>query len=81
MININECKAHMYDIIGAIYEVRKEMGVGLNENHRAQLFNYMHLLKFRCGILVNFAPRHLELERYLYDEDKDEILNMYGNPI
>ena len=140
MININECKAHMYDIIGAIYEVRKEMGVGLNEhcyqeafemqltemnivyerekafnphfhgkklkssfrldflckenviveckavsilneNHRAQLFNYMHLLKFRCGILVNFAPRHLELERYLYDEDKDEILNIYGNPI
>ena len=33
------------------------------------------------GILVNFAPRHLELERYLYDEDKDEILNIYGNPI
>ena len=29
MININECKAHMYNIIGAIYEVRKEMGGGV----------------------------------------------------
>ena len=38
MININECKAHMYDIIGAIYEVRKEMGVGLNENCYQEAF-------------------------------------------
>ena len=53
----------------------------LNENHRAQLFNYMHLLKYRYGILVNFAPKFIEIERYLYDEDTDEILNMNGNPI
>lgn len=25
-------------------------------NHRAQLFNYMRLLKKQCGILVNFYP-------------------------
>lgn len=133
-------KAYMYDVIGALYEVRNEMGIGLNEscyqealemqlqemhiqyeremafspyfhgkklkasfrldflcknniiveckavseindNHRAQLFNYMHLLKLNCGILVNFAPRHLELERYLYDEDLDDIINIYGAPI
>ena len=140
MVGIKESKAYMYDVVGAIYEVRKEMGVGLNEscyqealemqlqeigvsykremafnpyfhgkkmkasfrldflcknniiveckavselneNHRAQLFNYMHLLKYRYGILVNFAPKYFEIERYLYDEDTDEILNMYGNPI
>ena len=28
----------MYDIIGAIYEVRKEMGVGLNENCYQEAF-------------------------------------------
>ena len=41
----------------------------------------MHLLKYRYGILVNFAPKYFEIERYLYDKDTDEILNMYGNPI
>lgn len=140
MVDVKESKTYMYDVVGAIYEVRKEMGVGLNEscyqealemqlqeigvsykremafnpyfhgkkmkasfrldflcknniiveckavselneNHRAQLFNYMHLLKYRYGILVNFAPKYFEIERYLYDEDTDEILNMYGNPI
>lgn len=140
MINIQESKKHIYDVIGAMLEVRKGMGVGLNEscyqealemqlqemniqyeremafnpsyhgrkmkasfrldflckediiveckavtalneNHRAQLFNYMHLLKYRYGILVNFAPRFTEIERYLYDEETDEILNMNGNPI
>ncbi len=140
MVDVKKSKAYMYDIVGALYEVRKEMGPGLNEscyqealemqlqeadifyerekafnpyyhgkkmkasfrldflcksniiveckavaelneNHRAQLFNYMHLLKFRYGILVNFAPKHFEIERYLYDEDSDEILNMFGHPI
>ena len=32
MVGIKESKAYMYDIVGAIYEVRKEMGVGLNES-------------------------------------------------
>lgn len=30
--------------------------------HRAQLFNYIRLLKRPCGILVNFAPRNYDLE-------------------
>ena len=32
MVGIKESKAYMYDVVGAIYEVRKEMGVGLNES-------------------------------------------------
>ncbi len=140
MINAKECKVYLFDILGALYEVRNELGVGLNEscyqealemqlkeikmpykremafnpyyhgkkmkssfrldflckdnviveckavselneNHRSQLFNYMHLLKFPYGILVNFAPKHFEIERYLYNVDTNEICNIYGDPI
>ena len=31
MINLNEAIQHVYDIVGAIYEVHKELGAGLNE--------------------------------------------------
>lgn len=46
----------------------------LTDIHRAQLFNYMRLLKMPCGILVSFAPRYLELERYFYDDETQNIL-------
>lgn len=49
--------------------------------HRAQLFNYMRLLKKPCGILVNFAPRNYILERYLYDQESNNILGIDGNVI
>ena len=49
--------------------------------HRAQLFNYMRLLKKPCGILVNFAPRNYELERYLYDNATNNILGIDGRII
>ena len=140
MVEIEESKKFMYDIVGAIYEVRNELGIGLNEscyqealemqlkemnvsyerelsfhplyhgkkmsasfridflckkdiiveckavtflseNHRAQLYNYMRLLRINHGILVNFAPKCLELERYLYDDENNEIFNMFGKPI
>ncbi len=53
----------------------------LISGHRAQLFNYMRLLKKPCGILVNFAPRNYDLERYLYDRDSNNIINMDGKVI
>jgi GxxExxY protein len=31
MIDIELLKKHMYDVVGAIYEVHKELGAGLNE--------------------------------------------------
>ncbi|MBQ9822833.1 MAG: GxxExxY protein [Muribaculaceae bacterium] len=31
MIDIESLKKHLYDIVGAIYEVHKELGAGLNE--------------------------------------------------
>ena len=43
-------------------------------DHRAQLFNYMRLLKMPCGILVNFMPQYAEIERYFYDDEKRTIV-------
>ena len=138
MIDISKQKAHIYDVIGAIHEVHKELGPGLNEhcyqegmqeqlseqqiiferekvfhptyhgktlhaeyrldflckgdiiiecksvselsnNHRAQLFNYMRLTQFPCGILVNFAPSFATIERYFYDSEIREILTVDNN--
>ena len=50
----------------------------INSEHRAQLFNYMRLTKLRAGILVNFAPSFMEIERYFYDADSNEILTFDG---
>lgn len=49
--------------------------------HRAQLFNYMRLLKKPCGILVNFAPKFATIERYLFDKEEDNIMSMDGSVI
>lgn len=125
-------KQEMYNVVGAIYAVRQELGLGLNEScyqeglqielsergipfqreaafhpiyrghvmetsfridflcydkiivecksveslqqvHRAQLFNYMRLLRKPCGVLVNFAPTTAQVERYLLDDETGEI--------
>ena len=140
IIDTKKYKAHIYDVIGAIHEVHKELGPGLNEycyqegmqmqlqeqgipfkrelsfhptyhgepmeslyrvdflckddiivecksvnelinNHRAQLFNYMRLLKSSCGILVNFAPSFATIERYFYNDDAKVIFNVDGKVI
>jgi hypothetical protein len=41
----------------------------------------MRLLKKPCGILVNFAPKNYEIERYLYDKDNNRILGIDGKII
>ena len=137
MIDISELKQHMYDVVGAIHDVHKELGAGLNEycyqeglqlqleesgipfqrelsfhphyhgremsaeyrvdflckdniiveckavtelisNHRAQLFNYMRLLQFPCGILVNFAPQFATIERYFLDTERNAVIRTDG---
>lgn len=49
--------------------------------HRSQLFNYLRLKKFPCGILVNFAPRFATNERYFYDKEAGEVLTVNGNVV
>ena len=140
MIDIEALKNYAYDTVGAIHEVHKELGPGLNEKiyqeglqlellernipfkrelifhptyhgkamdstyrldfmvndniivelksvesltseHKAQLFNYMRLLKVSVGILVNFYPRFAEIERYFFNSDDNEIYGSDGFPI
>ena len=130
----------MYEIVGAIHEVHRELGPGLNEScyqegfqmelteqeipflrelsfypkyhgrqistsfridflckndiivecmavselipvHRAQLFNYMRLLRKPCGILVNFSPKFATIERYLFDIEEANIMGVDGSVI
>ena len=52
----------------------------LTSTHRAQLFNYMRLLKIQCGIIVNFYPKFATIERYFCDADNLEILTSGGIP-
>ena len=137
MIDIEALKNYAYDTIGAIHEVHKELGPGLNEKiyqeglqlelsernilyrqeltfhpmyhgkemdatyrldflvnddiivemksvesltseHKAQLFNYMRLLKVSVGILVNFYPRFAEIERYFFNPEDNEIYGSDG---
>lgn len=138
MIDISALKSHIYDVVGAIYEVHKELGPGLNEYcyqegfsmqlseqnivyqrektfhpvyhgklmaseyrldflckesiiveckavqelaniHRAQLFNYLRLTKYPCGILVNFSSSYAIVERYLFDKEANEVLTVDGH--
>lgn len=140
MMDINKNKELLYNIVGILYDVHKELGAGLNEavyqeglkielelqdiqfekevsfhpiykgkemeslyrldflidddvivelkavseltdDHRAQLFNYMHLRKPIAGILVNFATRSCQIERYMYDMERNVVLTMDGFPI
>lgn len=140
MVNAKGLVRHMFDVVGAIHEVHRELGPGLNEycyqeglemelqeqgieyqreltfhplyhgkemkaeyrldflckgdivvelkaveklgsDNKAQLFNYMRLRKAPCGIIVNFAPKYAEIERYLYDAESDEILTTEGKPL
>ena len=50
----------------------------LTTDHRAQLFNYMRITKHRMGLLVNFAPAYMEIERYFYDPETNDILTYNG---
>ena len=53
----------------------------LTNEHRAQLFNYMRITQMQAGVLVNFAPSYMELERYLYDPNTNEMMTYNGEKI
>ena len=139
MIDIDNLKEHVYDIVGALHAVHDGLGAGVNEYcyqealelelsdrgipfvrersfhpvykgrelkaeyrldflckgdvvleckavtallpvHRAQLFNYMRLLKLPCGIIVNFFPPYAAIERYFYDAENNVLLGADGKP-
>ncbi len=53
----------------------------LTNEHKAQLFNYMRLMKASVGILVNFYPKFAEIERYFFDSESNEVYASDGFPI
>lgn len=59
-----------------IVECKSIQKIGIEQ--RAQLFNYMRLCEMPVGILVNFAPRYAEIERYFYDAETKEICGIDG---
>ena len=138
--DIEESKQYIFDIVGAIYDVHRKLGPGLNEyvyqegleielahrniafskevsfhpfydgvkmnaeyrldflckgnvivelksvstlndNHRAQLFNYIRLTGASAVILVNYAPIFAEIERYFYNSESREIYTTAGQRI
>ena len=140
MIDTAKLREHIFDVIGAIHNVHKVLGAGLNEScyqeglqieltqnnipfkrevsfhptyqghlmeatfridflcksdiiieckdvpkliadHRAQLFNYMRLLKHPCGIIVNFASKNAKVERYFFDRETNDIIAVDGHVI
>ena len=47
----------------------------INNEHRAQLFNYLRITQSNAGVLLNFGnPSRLISERYLYDETSDSFV-------
>ncbi|WP_407405174.1 GxxExxY protein [Sodaliphilus sp.] len=46
----------------------------LNSEHRAQLINYMRITKTNRGLLINFGEKSLRVERYIYQQDKDDFI-------
>ena len=137
MTDLQQLKDYMFDVVGALYEVHKELGPGLNEycyqeglriqleeqkipfekeltihptyhgkkmdaiyrvdflckgnivvecksvdilnsDMRAQLFNYMRLLNCPCGIIVNFAGKKVDIQRFFFNDKTRDILTVDG---
>ncbi len=46
----------------------------LTSEHRIQLFNYMRLVNIKWGLLINFGPEGIDLERYYYNQKTNKCI-------
>lgn len=51
----------------------------LNDDHAAQLLNYLKATKIEVGLLLNFGPQ-AEVRRKIYDNDRKGSLSWTQNP-
>lgn len=47
--------------------------------HRAQLFNYLRLLKMPAGIIINLGEKSLYSEKYIFDEKENRCYIVNSN--
>ena len=55
----------------------------LTSEHRLQLFNYLRLVNMPWGVLLNFSPRGVEIERYYFDAEQNKMIlfDRFGNAV
>lgn len=55
----------------------------LTSEHRLQLFNYMRLVNIEWGLLINFGPLGVDIERYRYYPKTNtvKLFNRYGDAV
>ncbi|MBQ0057651.1 MAG: GxxExxY protein [Bacteroidales bacterium] len=55
----------------------------LTSEHRLQLFNYLRLVNMSWGVLLNFSPHGVEIERYHYDAAHNQMIlfDRFGNSV
>jgi len=51
----------------------------LNDDHAAQLLNYLKATEIEVGLLLNFGPQ-AEFRRKIYDNDRKGSLSWIQNP-
>lgn len=72
-------KFYQMDIVVGDVVVELKSVDELNSAHRAQLFNYLRLMKKPVGLLINFGQSSLQGERYGYDEETNECILLDKN--
>lgn len=67
-------KTYIADIYsdGIVIELKSVSNI-ISE-HRLQLMNYMRIAKVVKGLLINFGEKSLRVERYIYQEGKDDFI-------
>ena len=76
-------KFYQMDLVVGDVVVELKSVEELNSAHRAQLFNYLRLIRKPIGLLINFGQPSLQGERYGYDEETNEciLLNKNMGPV
>lgn len=53
----------------------------ITSEHRLQLFNYMRLVNLPIGLIINFGPNRVDVERYRLISDQNKIVRFDNDGI
>lgn len=57
---------------GIVIELKSVSNIA--SEHRLQLMNYMRISKVIKGLLINFGEKSLRVERYIYQQERDDFI-------